>query len=142
MPRRWYGAPVAALLLVPAAAVAQQTRAGAEFRVNTFTTDSQRRPDVLFRSNGEFIVTWTGVDPLDGSAYGIIAQRYDAPPTSNNGDVREVIEEQFSEYRSVDGLQVAFAAVLHSGGQKILTRRVRTFEYNVPLLPDLFTRPS
>ena len=43
------------------------------------------------------------------------------------------MEEQFSDYRSVDGLQVAFAAVVEAGGLPVLTRRVRTFEYNVSL---------
>jgi zinc protease len=108
-----------------------------------------RLPDVVEQGRGLTAIGVGGVGSmpstvllLDPATDLIIAQRYDAPPTSNNGDVREVIEEQFSEYRSVDGLQVAFAAVLHSGGQKILTRRVRTFEYNVSLPPDLFTRPS
>jgi hypothetical protein len=68
----------------------------------------------------------------------IRAQRYDAPAGAAG---RTTVEEQFSEYRSVDGLQVAFAAVVQAGGIPVLTRRVRTFEYNIPLAPDLFTRP-
>ncbi len=40
------------------------------------------------------------------------------------------MEEQFSDYQRVDGLQVAFAAVVEAGGLPVLTRRVRTFEYN------------
>jgi hypothetical protein len=67
------------------------------------------------------------------------ARRYDAPAGAAG---REMVEEQFSDYRSVDGLQVAFAAVVHAAGQPVLTRRVRTFELNVPLAADLFTRPS
>jgi hypothetical protein len=67
----------------------------------------------------------------------IRAQRYDAAGEAG----RTTIEEQFSEYRNVNGLQVAFAAVVQSGGLQVLTRRVRTFEYNIPLAPDLFTRP-
>jgi hypothetical protein len=67
----------------------------------------------------------------------IRAQRYDAPGAAG----RATIEEQFSEYRNVNGLQVAFAAVVQSGGLPVLTRLVKTFEYNIPLAPDLFTRP-
>ena len=66
MRRRWYGALMAAVLLTPAAAFAQQTRAGAEFRVNSYVTGSQRRPEVLFRAGGSFLVTWSGIDSLDG----------------------------------------------------------------------------
>ena len=36
------------------------------------------------------------------------------------------MEEQFSDYQRVDGLQVAFAAVVEAGGLPVLTRRVRT----------------
>jgi hypothetical protein len=68
----------------------------------------------------------------------IRAQRYDAPGAAGGA----TIEEQFSEYRNVNGLQVAFAAVVQSGGLPVLTRRVRTFEYNIPLAQDLFTRPA
>jgi zinc protease len=68
----------------------------------------------------------------------IRAQRFDAP----RGAGRVTIEEQFSDYRSVDGLQVAFAAVVQWDGRPVLTRRVRTVEINIPLAADLFTRPS
>ena len=64
---------------------------------------------------------------------------YDAPAGATG---RETVEEQFSDYRSVDGLQVAFAAVVQAAGVPVLTRRVRTFELNVPLAADLFTRPA
>jgi hypothetical protein len=49
---------------------------GAEFRVNTFTTNNQRNPSVAMDSNGNFVVAW-GSNGQDGSAYGIYAQRYD-----------------------------------------------------------------
>jgi predicted Zn-dependent peptidase len=108
-----------------------------------------RLPDVVEQGRGLTAIGVGGggsmpstVLLLDPSTDLIIAQRYDGPAASGSGEDREVIEEQFSEYRSIDGLQVAFAAVVHSGGQKVLTRRVRTFEYNVSLPVDLFTRPS
>jgi hypothetical protein len=52
------------------------------------------------------------------------------------------MEERFSDYRSVDGLQVAFTAAVVKAGQPVINRRVRSVEYNVPLDPALFTKPS
>jgi hypothetical protein len=52
------------------------------------------------------------------------------------------MEEIFSDYRAVDGLQVAFKAEIHRNGTPLLERVVRTFEYNVPLDAALFTKPS
>ena len=75
---------------------------------------------------------------LDPTTDLISAQRYDATAVTG---ARETVEEQFSDYRSVNGLQVAFAAVVQAAGFPVLTRQVRTFEYNVPLPANLFTRP-
>jgi zinc protease len=103
-----------------------------------------RLPDVVEQGRG---LTALGVGGgamhavvllLDPATDLIRAQRYDAPAGAAG---RETVEEQFSDYRSVDGLQVAFAAVVQAAGLPVLTRRVRTFEYNVPLAVDLFTRP-
>jgi hypothetical protein len=69
----------------------------------------------------------------------ILAQRYEV--AAGDGG-RTTMEEQFSDYQRVDGLQVAFAAVVEAGGLPVLTRRVRTVEYNLPLPADLFTRPA
>lgn len=51
-------------------------------------------------------------------------------------------EEAFTDYRDVNGLKVAFKAVIARDGAPYLERVVRTFEWNVPLDPALFTRPS
>ena len=75
---------------------------------------------------------------LDPTTDLILAQRYDATAVTG---ARETVEEQFSDYRSVNGLQVAFAAVVQAAGVPVLTRQVRTFEYNVPLAANLFMRP-
>lgn len=70
-------------------------------------------------------------------ATGLLAyQRYggvDGEPTT---------EETFSDYRTVQGLQVAHQASVRREGQPPVQRIVRTFEYNVPLGPGLFTRPK
>jgi hypothetical protein len=54
-----------------------QTPAGAEFRVNTYTTSAQRRPALIKRQNGDFVVTWHS-DGQDGSLYGVRGQRFNA----------------------------------------------------------------
>ena len=50
---------------------------GAEFRVNTFTTNDQAFPSVAMNAVGDFIVTWQS-DSQDGSDTGIYAKRYTA----------------------------------------------------------------
>jgi hypothetical protein len=75
----WYvPLAVAAVIALPASSAAQQVRAGAEFRANSYTTGYQRLPEVLVRAGGDFVVAWTGENPtLDSSNYGVFAQRYD-----------------------------------------------------------------
>ena len=43
------------------------TPTGAEFRVNTFTTDQVTRPSVAWGPSGEFVVAWTSEGALPGS---------------------------------------------------------------------------
>jgi zinc protease len=52
------------------------------------------------------------------------------------------MEELYSDYRLVDGLQVAFRAEVRLDGKPIAQRTVQTFEYNVPLESALFTKPG
>jgi hypothetical protein len=47
---------------------------GPEFRVNTYTTDSQGGPEVAADSSGNFVVVW--YSDQDGSDRGIFGQRY------------------------------------------------------------------
>jgi hypothetical protein len=51
------------------------TPLGAEFRVNTYTTDAQAGPSVASIGGGTFVVTWHSLGQ-DGSAYGVFSQRY------------------------------------------------------------------
>ncbi len=51
--------------------------AGAEFRVNTFTTNGQRGPDVASDADGDFAVVWASAgQEASDSFYGVYAQRY------------------------------------------------------------------
>jgi hypothetical protein len=78
---RWrlYGSlGLCAALAMPSLATAQQVRAGAEFRANTYTANIQRRADVHVKSNGDFIVAWAGFGAQDTGNYGVFGQRFDA----------------------------------------------------------------
>ena len=55
------------------AAVAQ----GAEFQVNTYTTNSQRDPSISMDGDGDFVIAWDSFGQ-DGYFDGIYAQRYNA----------------------------------------------------------------
>jgi len=76
---------------------------------------------------------------LDPATDLIAAQRYHVP--AGRGASAEM-EETFSDYRRIDGLQVAFAAAIKRGGLPFVNRRLLTFEYNVPIDPALFAKPS
>ncbi|MBI3450234.1 MAG: hypothetical protein HY049_15135 [Acidobacteria bacterium] len=49
--------------------------AGAEFQVNTYTTNNQYMPAVALRSSGDFVIAWTSYFQ-DGANAGIFAQRF------------------------------------------------------------------
>ena len=51
-------------------------------------------------------------------------------------------EEAFSDYRSINGLLVAFHAEVRRSGLPSVLRLVKSFEYNVDLAPSLFAKPS
>jgi hypothetical protein len=48
---------------------------GAEFRVNTYTTNSQFRPAVASDGSGSFVVVWDSYTQ-DGAGYGVFGQRF------------------------------------------------------------------
>jgi zinc protease len=54
---------------------------------------------------------------------------------------RPIVEEEFSDYRAVEGVQFAFVGARRSGSQSI-ERRITDLKLNVPLEPALFKRPS
>jgi hypothetical protein len=49
---------------------------GGDFRVNTYTQGDQRVPAVSSDSSGNFVVAWSDYAGLDGSSYGVFAQRF------------------------------------------------------------------
>jgi hypothetical protein len=57
-------------------------------------------------------------------------------------DGRIAVEEEYSDYRDVRGLKVAFRMQLRRDGAPAVDRTVRSFDFNVPLDVALFTKPS
>jgi zinc protease len=53
-----------------------------------------------------------------------------------------LIEELFSDYRAVDGVNVAFTAEVRAAGKPIVKRRLNAITFNITLDPKLFTRPG
>src|SRR5437867_462885 len=75
--------PYLVLMTLPTAGWAQLP-AGAEFRVNSYTTGSQSGPAVASDANGNFVVVWT--DVRDGSIIGLEGQRFNAAGTPLGSD--------------------------------------------------------
>jgi hypothetical protein len=61
---------------------------GSEFRVNTFTTDSQAGPYVAMDASGDFVITWTSYTQDGGSSAGVYAQRYSAAGLAQGTEFR------------------------------------------------------
>jgi len=55
---------------------------------------------------------------------------------------RPLVEEIFSDYRLIAGVQVAFGAEVRRGGQSIVKRRLREFVMNPAIESTLFRRPT
>jgi outer membrane lipoprotein-sorting protein len=53
-----------------------------------------------------------------------------------------MVEELFSDYRKVDGVQVAFTATVRRGSQTVFERRLSDITFNTPFDPALFKRPA
>lgn len=86
-------------LLTPGVAYAgPPTPTGPEFRVNSFTTDTQRDPSIAMDADGDFIVTWTS-SGQDGSGYGVYAQRYNAAGATLFGEFRVNTFTTVSQFR-------------------------------------------
>ena len=72
--------------LAMASVLCAQMALGPEFRVNTYTTGTQRFRSVTGIPGHVFVVTWDS-DGQDGSQYGVFAQRYQGP-TPLGGEFR------------------------------------------------------
>jgi len=74
----WVAASGLCFAALPAGA---QAPAGAQFEVNTYTTNSQFVPSVAADSDGDFVVVWesNGSSGTDTSSYSVQGQRYSVP---------------------------------------------------------------
>jgi hypothetical protein len=59
-----------------------------------------------------------------------------------SGPGQPLVEEVFSDYRAIDGLQVSFKASVRRQGVAMLERRITRITINTPLDPQLFKRPT
>jgi hypothetical protein len=59
-----------------------------------------------------------------------------------NAPGQPLVEEIFSDYRSIDGVQVAFSAEVRRGGQSMVRRRLNDFAINPSIDSALFERPT
>lgn len=60
---------------------------GREFRVNSYTTDSQFFPAVAATDGGDFAVVWQSMDQ-DGSSWGVFGQAFDSAGTAVGSEVQ------------------------------------------------------
>ncbi len=75
-----------ALLVSACSAVAwAQDPAGAEFRVNSYTPESQYQASVAWGANGQFVVVWHSL-AQDGSDRGIFGRRFSAAGAPLGGE--------------------------------------------------------
>jgi hypothetical protein len=52
------------------------------------------------------------------------------------------VDERYSDYRSVDGIQIPFHTVVRRVGMTSIERDIKTIKFNVPLAPGIFEKPS
>jgi zinc protease len=96
--------------------------------------------DVLGKTNHAIELSARDLNPVVlqiDPASGLIAKETFVADTPS----RPVIEEEFSDYRPVDGVQIPFRATRRTAGQTV-DRRVVSISINEPIESALFSRPS
>ncbi len=84
------------------------TPSGVRFQVNTYTTSSQRRPEVAVDGAGNFVVVWESWNQ-DGSPVSVFGQRFDALGVS--------IGDEFQVNTYTESGQEAPSVAAHPGGR-------------------------
>jgi hypothetical protein len=126
------------------------TPRGAEFRVNSATTDRQVVSAVASDGEGNFVIAWSSGGGQDGSDYGVFGQRFGglvpaglAVDTAGNGvfEPGEVVDVVPS-WRNVNGVAqtIGGTAVSFTGPQPAVYQ-VNTPFANYTTIPNGATRP-
>jgi hypothetical protein len=102
-------------------------------RLPDVKADDGRTYHVLEFSSPTLEPTILYIDPATGL---VARQNYVA-----GGPGQPIVEERFSDYRAVDGIQIAFTAGVRQAGQLVLERHVSEIHINAPIDPSLFKRP-
>ncbi len=93
---------------------------GAQFQVNTYTTNPQFQPTVSVDAQGNFIVTWTSTGSAagDSSSFSVQAQRYDAAgaPLGGEFQVNSYTTGEQTRPRVAAGPEESFVVVWLSNG--------------------------
>ena len=99
-----------------------------EFQVNSFTPDSQLRPSLAARPNGDFVVAWQGA--FDGSSPGIFARRFSSAGAPIAAELQVNTHTEDGQYRAsvavdADGdFVVAWDSLFQDGsGYGVFARR-------------------
>jgi zinc protease len=106
--------------------------AAGKVRVREETIDHPEQAALAFQADDMAPVTLV----INRSSGLVIRQQYS--PVGTEG----LAVDEYSDYRTVDGLQVPFKAVVRRPGAPLLERVIKKLEYNVALPPGLFSRPS
>lgn len=81
------------------------TRAGAEFRVNTFTVSGQNSPAIAPLTGGGFVVAWQSFNQDSDGAWSVFAQRFNAAGVKVGNEFRANTSIAFNqEEPSIAGL--------------------------------------
>jgi len=85
---------------------------GGEFRVNSYTTNTQSMPTIAMDADGDFVVSWSS-SGQDGNDYGVYAQRYSATGLAQGAEFKA---NTFTTLR-----QLASAVALDADGDFAIT---------------------
>ncbi len=85
---------------------------GDEFKVNTYTSNTQRFSSVAMDADGDFVVTWSS-SGQDGSGWGVYAQRYNA--------MGEALGQEFRVNTFSSGSQLYSTVAMDADGDFVIT---------------------
>ena len=79
-------------------------KAGAEFRVNSYTTGTQQWPVVAATAGGDFVVVWESYDDQDGDSYGVFGKRFTAAGAAQGSEFQVNAFTPYSQQKPALGI--------------------------------------